>query len=259
MKSGGGYRVCDAGYWDGFYGGNDGEGQRPYEWYLGAEDLVGRLDPMVAQAIRELGGATGKAEICEIGAGNSLVLEHLLCGAPELLEKAVFTKVEIADAPIEQLRLLQEVVSAASPTSTGVHTPFLASLHKSGLLAQPAFRKAVAAIRLVQHDATHLDQLFSASLAFVLDKGCLDAMLSTGLSEHGDNPAILRLLQALWNALKPRASVLVVSRNAPFLIEPYIYQHGGFDISDISLAKSAANGGSAYLYTWTKTDIPADD
>jgi hypothetical protein len=55
----------------------------------------------------------------------------------------------------------------------------------------------------------------------VLDKGTLDAMLSTGTHEDGENKVVQAMMLEICRVLKPNGRYLVLSRNDECVTLPY--------------------------------------
>lgn len=71
-------------------------------------------------------------------------------------------------------------------------------------------------------DVCHMTEFEDNSFDVVLDKGMLDALLSHGRNETGDDEFVIALQREIFRVLKPGGKWLIVSGNDQFITWPYI-------------------------------------
>ncbi len=78
----------------------------------------------------------------------------------------------------------------------------------------------------------------------VLDKGCLDALLSTGQDEQGTNEVIQQMMRELFRVLKPNGKVFIFSKNDDFIVNPYFFfdESISWNVEMKSLERKAKRG-----------------
>lgn len=57
----------------------------------------------------------------------------------------------------------------------------------------------------------------------VLDKGMLDAVLSHGRIETGEDVVVQKVLSEVYRVLKPGGVYMIFSGNDSFIVNPYLY------------------------------------
>ncbi len=82
------------------------------------------------------------------------------------------------------------------------------------------------------------------SFDYVLDKGCLDALLSTGQDEQGTNEVIQQMMRELFRVLKPNGKVFIFSKNDDFIVNPYFFfdESISWNVEMKSLERKAKRG-----------------
>jgi SAM-dependent methyltransferase len=237
---------------------------------MDAEDVVPLLDRHLTRpGIR----------MVEIGCGTSVVLERYLASLrPALASTFYVFKADYSAVCIEKMHALQSVCqqldstasSSGKSTSTqraarkqrpldSCRDTFVQSLDKLGVLDDSSFVSRVVGTQYWLGDASAMKGIHAdATIDFVLDKGCMDALLSTGEDETGENEAVIRLFTEMHRILVPGGLLCVISRNAPFLVLPYFCTEFGdceWDVTDSEHQGSAIGGqtsasasGCVYVY-----------
>lgn len=162
-----------------------------YEWYnLDIQDLRSPLLHHFNASLQKCSTDSGQRRILQIGVGNSLILE-------ELIEDALFpiavktTNIDISDTAIEFMN---------------------------------ARTKKKEKIEYVCMDACDMD-FEDESFEIVFDKGTVDALLSHGEDEYGNNKRIKKLMKEVFRVLKENGSFILISGNERFILDPYLFVH----------------------------------
>ncbi len=61
------------------------------------------------------------------------------------------------------------------------------------------------------------------SFDLVFEKGTVDAFISNGKQETGENEGLNSLLKEVYRVLKPSGKYLIISGNDRFLLDPYLH------------------------------------
>jgi predicted methyltransferase len=87
-------------------------------------------------------------------------------------------------------------------------------------------------------DVTNMEEYEDGSIDVVLDKGMLDAVLSHGEVETGDNEIVQQVNREIYRVLKPGGVWLVFSGNGSIITTPYFCgDEGSFGFSFSSRAR----------------------
>jgi len=71
-------------------------------------------------------------------------------------------------------------------------------------------------------ETSYEDNIFD----MIIDKGTVDALLSTAELEIGENQKVHEVLREMFRILKPGCFCIVVSRNGICTLTPYLYEDG---------------------------------
>lgn len=246
-------------FWEKFY--SSGEGKVPYEWYTSYQQLRTLLTPF---------WSPGK-QILHIGAGNSILSFEIFS---EKLEKSIIKnlknkKVSKNNTERENLknmilydvdycipvlyqsqkniRILHQIEESEKQRDSQREkkTQNKSKIKPKGKSNNTPFHSTSNQVfdwqfNFIGGDGTRLpfrDSCFD----LVLDKGCLDAFLSTGKEETGENENLRLFLREIFRVLrKPKSNdkqktesekdkestgqFLIVSGNDIFLTEPYFIE-----------------------------------
>lgn len=227
------HRICEPGFWDAFY--EDGAGKTTFEWY--ADETV--LDQVLQSVFcRQRGAAPAPGSglsVLEIGCGNSLFLESFFVAeSPSVHPLQSLTRMDYSQPCIDQLLGLQASVrtwlgrSASTVAAGGKprHAPFPSSRSSCfGEISPELARFIDAKCVYLFGDASHT-YFPDASFDVIVDKGCFDALFSTGEDDPGGNDAVRQLLSEVSRLLRCDKSrsgcYLLISRNGFDFLNPYL-------------------------------------
>ncbi|EGG17505.1 hypothetical protein DFA_08501 [Cavenderia fasciculata] len=187
-------------FWEVFYESGEGKGD-VYEWYVDYSHIRDHLlNNMITpyyqlqqQQQNSNSNRNNSLELLHVGCGNSLLAEELIVE----LDKNIDAKILNIDVCNNAIERMQQRM-ATKITNTRI---------KNGL----EYRVG---------DATNTG-IANDTYDGIIDKGTVDALLSTLDLEVGDNQMVKKLLREMYRVLKPGGFLLVVSRNT--CAEPYFY------------------------------------
>ncbi|GAM28969.1 hypothetical protein SAMD00019534_121450, partial [Acytostelium subglobosum LB1] len=170
-------------FWEEFYETGEGSGDT-YEWYVTYQHIRERL----------LKRINDEDLLLHVGCGNSLLAEELLLDMPEhrLLDTSILN-IDVCNNAIERMITRQD---------------------RSG---NTRIKHCLQYQVMDATDTKLPDHHFDG----IIDKGTVDALLSTLDVEIGENEMVKRLLREMYRVLKPGGFMMCVSRNT--CAEPYFY------------------------------------
>jgi len=185
-------------YWTEFYVEGEGRGQT-FEWYLDAEIALRLFKKYLKRGDK----------ILHIGCGNSTLAEKILQDK-QFPEELTIVNVDICETVIERMK---------SRTARLLSQNYTRHLTRASRRRLRTFR--LEQIEFHAMDVCHMHSLSDQSFDIVLDKGMLDALLSTGENETFDNAAVIALNKEVFRVLKNGGKYLIISGNDSFITLPY--------------------------------------
>eukprot|EP01102_Stenamoeba_stenopodia_P010643 TRINITY_DN3230_c0_g1_i1.p1 TRINITY_DN3230_c0_g1~~TRINITY_DN3230_c0_g1_i1.p1 ORF type:complete len:246 (+),score=81.08 TRINITY_DN3230_c0_g1_i1:78-815(+) len=202
----------DEKFWELFY--DEGLGKSTYEWYATYASIKSLLLPCLSQGSRVL----------HIGCGNSLLAEQLV-EDKECPEGVTVMNIDINETAINSMIKREEKRSATSQQKPSKQSA--KSKRKAASTTSTTSSSTPAVPQLTYEVMDVCNTTFEEhSFDLIIDKGTLDALISTGEEESGENEAVHSLVKEMMRILKPTGVYAIVSRNANFLLFPYFYAHG---------------------------------
>ncbi len=226
-------------FWEIFY--DEGIGKNLYEWYVDFD----QVNTFIKKNLKE------GDKILHVGCGNSLLAERVLsdCDYPEQLK---IINVDICENVIERMKTrLEETLKDMEDLQKHAEKkrvfygyfseilrrdPFFGSgsesgsvliffsRSKSGPIKRNFKERIFTRDQISYHvmDVCHMNEFEDNTFDVVLDKGMLDALLSHGRNETGDDEFVIALQREIFRVLKPGGKWLIVSGNDQFITWPYI-------------------------------------
>mmetsp|Transcript_27876 Transcript_27876/g.69903 ORF Transcript_27876/g.69903 Transcript_27876/m.69903 type:complete len:247 (-) Transcript_27876:32-772(-) len=227
------YSPADKEYWEEFY--SSGPGKSIYEWYAQWKDISHVVLPHIPS----------QGKILHVGCGNSQLVEQLTAdpNCPGGLE---FINTD-TDRPVleimEARALKRSKDGSVGTTKCAGSVPFFGSAPVYPLPS--GCRQCFAYL-----DCTDMSAVPTATMDMVLDKGTLDALLSTGKEEVGENASLELLAEEVVRVLKPGAYYFAVSRNDSDLIFPYFCaQPCVFETTAVRKAAGKASFSTVFIHS----------
>lgn len=206
-------------------------------------------------------------KVLHIGAGNSLLAEQIL-GDERFPAKLSVVNVDVSPVAVERMNdhldsIFGPVESAVEEPTTGKNKKAKVKAKKTNAVRPPGSRTWTREqISYVLQDVSDMPYE-DASWDVVLDKGMLDAVLSHGDVETGDNLLVQRVNREVYRVLKEGSFYLIVSGMDSFLTMPYFVgdEQVNWDVSMItfqSRSPSLNTLRTLFFYVLKKLPVDAD-
>lgn len=164
-------------------------------------------------------------KILHIGAGNSLLAEQIL-GDERFPSRLSVMNVDVSEVAVERMNEHLDTIfgptEAVPEEAVATRGKKQKSRAKKPELARPPGTRlwSRSQISYVIQDVSAMPYE-DGSWDVVLDKGMLDAVLSHGEVETGDNDLVQRVNREVYRVLKDRGLYLIISGMDSFLTMPY--------------------------------------
>jgi len=158
-------------------------------------------------------------KILHIGAGNSLLAEQIL-GDDRFPSRLSIENVDVSPVAVDRMNDHLDSIFGANSVS-GSHPTSKKSKKKAGVTGpsdgRPWSRDQISYKLLDVSDMPHEDESYDV----VLDKGMLDAVLSHGEVETGENELVKQVNREVFRVLKTSGYYIIISGMDSFLTMPY--------------------------------------